>query len=72
MNIPQHIQTLPPYQPIEPFEVLSARLGRDPGEIIKLDANENPYGPGPAARRALAISLYRAACGVLDGGSRIG
>jgi histidinol-phosphate aminotransferase len=58
VNTARHIQTLPPYQPIEPFEVLSARLGRSPGEIIKLDANENPYGPSPAARRALAELEY--------------
>lgn len=43
-----------PYTPIEPFEVLSARLGRAPREIVKLDANENPYGPSPKARQALA------------------
>ena len=58
MNVPRHIQTLPPYQPIEPFEVLSERLGRAPSEIIKLDANENPYGLGPAARQALAELEY--------------
>jgi histidinol-phosphate aminotransferase len=58
MNIARHIQTLPPYIPIEPFEVLSARLGRHPSEIIKLDANENPYGPSPAVRRALADLEY--------------
>jgi histidinol-phosphate aminotransferase len=58
MNTARHIQTLPPYIPIEPFEVLSARLGRHPNEIIKLDANENPYGPSPAARRALAELEY--------------
>ena len=58
MNTARHIQTLPPYVPIEPFEVLSARLGREPSEIIKLDANENPYGPSPAARRALAELEY--------------
>lgn len=44
----------PPYTPIEPFEVLSARLGRSPETIVKLDANENPYGPSPLARHALA------------------
>lgn len=44
----------PPYTPIEPVEVLAARLGRSPEEIVKLDANENPYGPSPLARKALA------------------
>nr|CAB3450832.1 unnamed protein product [Digitaria exilis] len=45
--IRRHLRTLSPYQPILPFEVLSARLGRRPEDIIKLDANENPYGPPP-------------------------
>lgn len=53
MNIRQHLESLPPYTPIEPFEVLSARLGRDPSQIVKLDANENPYGPLPVVREAL-------------------
>jgi histidinol-phosphate aminotransferase len=48
------LNDLPPYTPVEPFEVLSARLGRPPAAIIKLDANENPYGPSPRARQALA------------------
>lgn len=29
------------------IQVLSAQLGRKPEDIIKLDANENPYGPPP-------------------------
>lgn len=53
MNIRRHLESLPPYTPIEPFEVLSARLGRDPSQIVKLDANENPYGPLPVVREAL-------------------
>ena len=53
MNIRAHLEALPPYTPIEPFEVLSARIGRDPSRIVKLDANENPYGPLPAVREAL-------------------
>jgi histidinol-phosphate aminotransferase len=47
-----------PYTPIVPFEVLSARLGRPPEAIVKLDANENPYGPSPRAREALARLAY--------------
>jgi histidinol-phosphate aminotransferase len=42
------------YTPIEPFEVLSARLGLPPERIIKLDGNENPYGPSPRTLAALA------------------
>ena len=35
-------------------EVLSRQLGRPAGQIVKLDANENPYGMLPAVRNALA------------------
>src|SRR3989337_1376803 len=50
--------TLQAYKPIVPFDVLSKRLGRDPKDIIKLDANENPYGPSPKALAALAHLEY--------------
>jgi histidinol-phosphate aminotransferase len=53
MKTRTHLESLPPYIPIEPFEVLSARIGRDASQIIKLDANENPYGPLPVVREAL-------------------
>jgi len=42
------------YQPIYPLEVVAARLGCAPDAIVKLDANENPYGPSPRVRAALA------------------
>jgi histidinol-phosphate aminotransferase len=42
------------YTPIVPFEVLSRRLGREPEELVKLDGNENPYGPSPRVYEALA------------------
>ena len=42
------------YTPILPYDVLSKRLGRSPEDIIKLDANENPYGPSPHIYEALA------------------
>ncbi|KAI3917258.1 hypothetical protein MKX01_000035 [Papaver californicum] len=48
-----HLRNLSPYQPILPFEVLSTQLGRKPEDIIKLDANENPYGPPPQVVEAL-------------------
>ena len=49
-----HLADLEEYTPIEPFEVLSARLGVPAECIVKLDANENPYGPVPAVAEALA------------------
>lgn len=58
MKLPLHIQNLPPYTPIEPFEILSERVGRRPEDIIKLDANENPYGISPRVRHALAEMDY--------------
>ncbi len=46
------------YTPIVPFEVLSRRLGIPASQIVKLDANENPYGPLPAVQEALAEYNY--------------
>lgn len=45
---------LPPYAPVEPTDVLAERLGLDPARILKLDGNENPYGPSPKALAAIA------------------
>ncbi|KAL0296946.1 UNVERIFIED_CONTAM: Histidinol-phosphate aminotransferase, chloroplastic [Sesamum radiatum] len=53
-----HLRKLSPYQPILPFEVLSTRLGRKPEDIIKLDANENPYGPPPEVFEALGSMRF--------------
>nr|XP_010940036.1 histidinol-phosphate aminotransferase, chloroplastic [Elaeis guineensis] len=53
-----HLKKLSPYQPILPFEVLSTRLGRKPEDIIKLDANENPYGPPPEVLDALGALKF--------------
>ncbi len=54
----KEITSLKPYKPIFPFEVLAERLGRPPEEIVKLDANENPYGPSPKVLEALAHYPY--------------
>jgi histidinol-phosphate aminotransferase len=55
-----------PYiQELEPYEApdwpgLAAAAGVRPEELVRLDANESPYGPLPAARRALArVDEYR-------------
>jgi histidinol-phosphate aminotransferase len=49
-----HLRAMQAYTPIVPFEVLTRRLGLPPDAIVKLDANENPYGPSPRVREALA------------------
>jgi histidinol-phosphate aminotransferase len=41
------------YTPIEPLEKLSQRLGIPIEKLVKLNANENPYGPAPAALEVL-------------------
>lgn len=43
----------PPEQP-ESVAVLAARLGISPQQIVRLDANENPYGPAAGVVAALA------------------
>ncbi|KAL4439012.1 hypothetical protein ABPG77_006949 [Micractinium sp. CCAP 211/92] len=48
-----HLLKLKAYTPIEPFEILAQRLGREAKDIVKLDANENPYGPPPEVLAAL-------------------
>ncbi|MBN1583261.1 MAG: histidinol-phosphate transaminase [Anaerolineae bacterium] len=47
-----------PYTPIVPFEVLSKRLGIPADQLVKVDANENPYGPSPQAIEALSRYPY--------------
>jgi len=48
------VADMPAYVPVEPPEFWVERLGVPAGRLIKLDANENPYGPSPRARQALA------------------
>jgi histidinol-phosphate aminotransferase len=52
------IADLEEYTPIQPFDVLSRRLGIPAERLVKLDANENPYGPAPAVQEALAEYGY--------------
>jgi histidinol-phosphate aminotransferase len=48
------VRELRPYVPPEALEILARRNGLDPAQVSKLDFNENPYGPSPRVREALA------------------
>lgn len=43
-----------PPAPVEPTDVLAARYGLAPERIVRLDTNENPYGPPLRVQEALA------------------
>lgn len=49
----RHYRDLVPYTPIVPTDVLSKAEGLSEAQIIKLDGNENPYGPSPEALQAI-------------------
>jgi len=50
------VREMQSYAPIVPFDVLSKRLDMAVDRIVKLDANENPYGSSPRALEAIAQS----------------
>jgi histidinol-phosphate aminotransferase len=50
--IGSRVASLEPYAP-EPPESVAQRLGMPVGQLIKLDANENPYGPTQGTLNAL-------------------
>ncbi|QQG51254.1 MAG: histidinol-phosphate transaminase [Candidatus Saccharibacteria bacterium] len=52
-----YIKTLAPYQPGLPIEVVARSYGLQPDAIIKLNSNENPHGPSPAAVEAMRHAL---------------
>ena len=48
-----HLTSVQTYQPVDPPEVLAERAGISPDSIVKLNGNENPYGPSPKAAEAV-------------------
>ena len=48
-----HIRALEAYEGVDPMEVLAERAGIPPEKIIRLNGNENPYGPSPKVAKAL-------------------
>ncbi len=53
-RIRRDIAAMSGYTPTSSLEVFAARLGLDASELIKLDANENPFGPSPRVKEALS------------------
>ena len=51
--IRSHLTSVQTYQPVDPPEVLAERAGISPESIVKLNGNENPYGPSPKAAEAV-------------------
>ena len=51
-----HLADLQTYEPVDPPEVLARKAGIPEDEIIKLNGNENPYGPSPKAVEAVAMA----------------
>ena len=55
--VPEHIRRISRYIPGKPTEELAREMGLDPATIVKLASNENPRGPGPAVRAAIANAV---------------
>ena len=48
-----HLRHLNTYQGVDPMEVLAEQAGIPLDEVIRLNGNENPYGPSPKVIEAL-------------------
>jgi histidinol-phosphate aminotransferase len=53
---PEHVRRITPYLPGKPIGELAREFGLDERDIVKLASNENPRGPGPAVRAAIAAA----------------
>lgn len=54
VRIRRDIQSMKAYSPTASLEVFAEELGYAPEDLIKLDANENPFGTSPKVYDALA------------------
>ena len=48
-----HIQRIKAYEGVDPTEALAQQVGIPPERVIRLNGNENPYGPSPRVTEAL-------------------
>ena len=49
-----HLANVNTYDPAEPLEAMAKRAGMPAEQIVRLNANENAYGPSPKVAEALA------------------
>ncbi len=48
-----HIRQLKTYDGVDPMEVMAQQAGIPPDKVIRLNGNENPFGPSPEVVKAL-------------------
>ncbi len=53
---PEYVRRITRYLPGKPIDELAREFGLDERDIIKLASNENPRGPSPAVRAAIAAA----------------
>ncbi|MBI9051747.1 MAG: histidinol-phosphate transaminase [Anaerolineaceae bacterium] len=58
IKVAKHYDAIQGYIPAVPVEVLAKSLGFSPQEMIKADANENPYGASGKVADALVKACY--------------
>tara|TARA_Y100001960_G_C14667023_1_gene823859 strand:- start:204 stop:1271 length:1068 start_codon:yes stop_codon:yes gene_type:complete len=59
--IRKNLSNILTYEPVEPISLIANKFGIDADQIIKLNGNENPYGPSPKiidAIKGSEISIY--------------
>ncbi len=56
IRVRRDIAAMEAYVPVRPLEILSERLNIPVEDMVKMNANENPYGPHPAVRDAVLSS----------------
>jgi histidinol-phosphate aminotransferase len=54
---PEHVRRITPYIPGKPIGELAREFGLAESDIVKLASNENPRGPSPAVRAAIAAAV---------------
>jgi histidinol-phosphate aminotransferase len=57
LQAPEYVRSIAPYLPGKPIGELAREFGLAERDIVKLASNENPRGPGPAVRAAIAAAV---------------